>query len=113
MIDNMKSQMLKKAKAMCDANGIEFDNSAFNSIFNNAKSTAVNQAVSGSSWGFSLHSEFNTISFDENGNPIYKNIENLANKNTVCYLDTKTLLNTFTEQFKTNYTSWVNLEKNE
>ena len=113
MVDNMKSQMLKKAKAMCDANGIEFDNSAFNSIFNNAKSTAVNQAVSGSSWGFSLHSEFNTISFDENGNPIYKNIENLANKNTVCYLDTKTLLNTFTEQFKTNYTSWVNLEKNE
>ena len=43
----MKSQMLKKAKAMCNANGVTFDESAFQSMFNNAKSIAVNTAVTG------------------------------------------------------------------
>ena len=47
MIDRMKSQMLKKAKAMCNANGVTFDESAFQSMFNNAKSIAVNTAVTG------------------------------------------------------------------
>lgn len=47
MVDRMKSQMLTKAKAMCSANGVEFDESAFQSMFNNAKSIAVNAAVTG------------------------------------------------------------------
>ena len=41
MIDNMKSQLLKKAKAMCDANGVTFDNKVFDTMFNNAKSIAI------------------------------------------------------------------------
>lgn len=47
MVDRMKSQMLTKAQAMCSANGIKFDNSAFQSMFNNAKQIAVNAAVVG------------------------------------------------------------------
>ena len=47
MVDRMKSQMLAKAKAMCTANGVEFDESVFNTMFNNAKSIAVNAAVTG------------------------------------------------------------------
>ena len=47
MVDRMKSQMLAKAKAMCTANGVEFDESVFKTMFNNAKSIAVNAAVSG------------------------------------------------------------------
>lgn len=47
MVDRMKSQMLTKAKAMCSANGVEFDNKVFETMFNNAKSIAVNAAVTG------------------------------------------------------------------
>lgn len=47
MIDNMKSQLLKKAKAMCDANGVTFDNKVFDTMFNNAKSIAINKGVTG------------------------------------------------------------------
>ena len=43
----MKSQMLKKARAMCSANGVEFDEKAFQSMFDNAKLIAVNAAVTG------------------------------------------------------------------
>ena len=49
LIDRMQSTMLGKAKTMCDANGIEFDLTVFNTMFNNAKSIAVNSdAVSNS-----------------------------------------------------------------
>ena len=47
MVDRMKSQMLKKARAMCSANGVEFDEKAFQSMFDNAKLIAVNTAVMG------------------------------------------------------------------
>lgn len=47
MVDRMKSQMLKKARAMCSANGVEFDEKAFQSMFDNAKLIAVNAAVTG------------------------------------------------------------------
>ena len=47
MVDRMKSQMLTKARAMCSANGVEFDEKAFQSMFDNAKLIAVNAAVTG------------------------------------------------------------------
>ena len=47
MVDRMKSQMLTKARAMCSANGVEFDETVFKTMFNNAKSIAVNAAVTG------------------------------------------------------------------
>ena len=47
LIDNMKRQIIAKANAMCEANGIEFDNSVFETMFNNAKLSAICKAVSG------------------------------------------------------------------
>lgn len=47
MVDRMEKQMRAKAEAMCKANGVEFDESAFKTMFSNAKGTAVNSAVTG------------------------------------------------------------------
>ena len=47
IIDGLKAQMLTKAKNMCKENNIEFDLNKFNTIFNNAKSYAINTAVTG------------------------------------------------------------------
>ena len=47
MVERMKSQMLKKARAMCEANGVTFDEKVFETMFNNAKSIAVHAAVTG------------------------------------------------------------------
>ena len=88
MIERMKSQMLTKAKAMCTANGIAFDESVFTTMFNNAKASAKKAGVSGEQLivpGFFTSSKLNT----------------------------RTLLDTFVEQFKTNYTDWVKKQKTE
>lgn len=47
MIDQLKTQMMTKAKAMCAKKGVTFDEGTFNKFFNNAKKLAVNSAV----WG--------------------------------------------------------------
>ena len=47
MIDQLKTQMITKAKAMCAKKGVTFDEGTFNKFFNNAKKLAVNSAV----WG--------------------------------------------------------------
>ena len=39
--ENMKSQLEVKAKAMCAANGIEYDENVFNTIYENAKNEAI------------------------------------------------------------------------
>ena len=75
MIDRMKPQILTKAHAMCEANGITFEEKAFETIFNNAKAIGIN----------TMHQFIGR---------------------------TKTILNTFTENFKTNYTTWVETEAN-
>lgn len=41
MIDRMKPQLKAKAERMCEANGIEFDENVFTTMFNNAKATTV------------------------------------------------------------------------
>lgn len=43
-LDGLKSQVMMKSRAMCEANGVEFDLSVFTTMFNNAKSTAVSGA---------------------------------------------------------------------
>ena len=90
MIDRMKSQMLTKAKAMCSANGVEFDESAFQSMFNNAEKISVNTAITGQS----ILLPFNNSLYTESS------------------LNTKTLLDTFAENFKQNYSTWVETEAN-
>ena len=78
IINNMQKQMLNKAKAMCEANGVEFKNDEFTAMFNNAKSIAVNAGVT--------RSDFTAT------------------------LNVKTLIDTFTDNFKQNYSTWVSTE---
>ena len=156
MIERMKSQMLTKAKAMCTANGVEFDESAFTTIFNNAKATAKNAGVSGIG---SNGKSFGGVATSTGGaavagtaamagagyigattagvtlgattfagaaaevaafatGPIGWAIGGVAAVGTALgligfghhsksTLNAKTLLDTFAEQFKTNYTTWV------
>ena len=85
MINKLKSTMLAKSMAMCDANGIEFDNETFNTVFDNAQAVAVLSSTSEPDIFSGLIKE---ISF----NP-------------------QTCLNTFTTEFKVNYTSWVESQK--
>ena len=92
MIERMKSQMLTKAKAMCTANGVKFDESVFTTMFNNAKASAKKAGVSGESIIY--------------GYPSFKPFSRST-------IDTRTLLDTFLEQFKTNYTDWVEKQKTE
>lgn len=83
MIDRMKPTMLKKAKVMCEANGIEFNNEAFTNIFENAKGAAV--AKNTPDFGGTLI-EFSMIRPQQ-------------------------LLKDFATNFKTDYTAWVEAEK--
>ena len=80
MVNNMQTQMLHKANAMCKANGVTFDNESFTTIFNNAREVSVNSGVT---------RNYFTTNFN-----------------------VKTLLDTFVENFKTNYTTWVETEAN-
>ena len=154
MVDRMKSQMLTKAKAMCTANGVDFDESVFNSMFNNAKSIAVNAAVTGIS---SSGKSFGGVAASSGGAAgagamvaagsviaevgVSSGVPWLASAGAAAVgpvgwaaaavvaavvaakligsghhsestLNTRTLLDTFAEQFKQNYTNWVETEAN-
>lgn len=136
MVDRMKSQMLTKARAMCSANGVEFDESVFQSIFNNAKSIAVNTAVTGisSGSGDGVSGNVTGISMGAGaavggtlgatvgiigaipGAAIGGIISGIAGfftgHHSKSSLNTRTLLDTFAENFKQNYLTWVETEAN-
>ena len=82
MIDKLQSTMLIKAKAMCDANGVKFDLTVFNTMFNNAKSSAVAGSI-------------------ETKKTLFLSITTINPQN---------LIKTFTTNFKDSYTAWVNAE---
>ena len=82
MIDRLQSTMLMKAKAMCDANGVEFDLTVFNTMFNNAKSSAVAGSI-------------------ETKKALFLSITTINPQN---------LIKTFTTNFKDSYTAWVEAE---
>ncbi len=82
--ERMKSQLLRKANAMCVANGIDFDNKVFTTIFNNAKMSAISVATS-------VEYIFGHFGYGE--------------------IDKTLLLDTMFNEFKTDYTQWVNTEK--
>ena len=86
MIDKLQSTMLMKAKAMCDANGIEFDLTVFNTMFNNAKSSAVASSIETKdvAIGFQMFTE--------------------------ATINPQNLVKTFMTNFKDSYTAWVNAE---
>lgn len=154
LVNKMKSQMLAKAQNMCKANGIEFDNSVFETMFNNAKATAINTAVSGVSadgtkwggvaggsagalatgaaafvtaealsWGAgSVATALSTalvatgpVSWIIGGalalGGILGSAFGFGGHHSQSSLNTKLLMDTFTEQFKANFSSWVEQEK--
>lgn len=149
MIERMKSQMLTKAKNMCTANGVKFDESVFNTIFNNAKETAKKAGVSGvasngmkygglaagtgagaaigaGAAGAAVHSGLiATVAGGSAAGPIGWGAGIVAalglgiasifgrGHHSSSTLNTRTLLDTFAEQFKTNYTNWVEKQKTE
>lgn len=80
-ITRLKPQMLKKAMAMCKANGVTFDNDVFEKRFDNAKGLAVY------SDNYESYLEF------------FKQA------------DTRAIVDNFTQNFKTSYTAWVDAEK--
>ncbi len=82
MIDKLQSTMLIKAKAMCDANCVKFDLTVFNTMFNNAKSSAVAGSI-------------------ETKKALFLSITTINPQN---------LIKTFTTNFKDSYTAWFNAE---
>ena len=96
LIEQMKSQMVKKAYNMCKSVGIEFDAKSFKTLFNSAKSTAIQAGVESSNSLLSVKEAINGIL---NGTD-YKN----------CSLNVKTLIDTFTDAFTTDYSAWVETE---
>ena len=147
MVDRMKSQMLTKAKAMCTANGVEFKEDVFNTMFNNAKSTAVNAAVTGmssdgksfggvaASAGIGVAAGVATMGTGITAGafiggiaavgaatgPIGWAVAGVAaiatalgiigfGHHSSSTLNTRTLLDTFADQFKQNYSAWVEEE---
>lgn len=146
MIERMKSQMLTKTKNMCTANGVKFDESVFNTIFNNAKETAKKAGVSGvasngmkygglaagtgagAAIGAGAAVPSGLIAAVVGGSaagPIGWGAGIVAalglgiaaiigkGQHSSSTLNTRTLLDTFLEQFKTNYTDWVEKQKTE
>ena len=140
MVDRMKSQMLKKARAMCSANGVEFDEKAFQSMFDNAKLIAVNAAVTGmDSDGKSFGGVAGTVGkstgivggsalaagaavsavpvagWVAGGAIVVGSILSSvigSGHHSESTLNTRTLLDTFAENFKQNYSNWVETEAN-
>ena len=136
----MKSQILTKAQNMCKANGVEFDNSVFETMFNNAKNKAVSAAVTGQG-KHGVRSEAGTLAGDVSGTfgllgsagatwailmgglsaigPVgWIGIACLAvgaaclaifgRKNpSSSTLNTKTLIDTFTQSFVDDFSQWV------
>jgi hypothetical protein len=150
LVDRLKSQMLTKAKAMCTANGVKFDESVFTSIFNNAKSLAVASAVTGegarnsgsltgtektlaSSIGGGVGAGAGTAAGLTNflgiGTTVGAGIATggivaaaalgvgfvtgllTGGHHSSSTLDTQGLINTFTSEFKTNYSNWIENQK--
>ncbi len=151
MIDNMKSQMLNKAQTLCEANGVEFDEQIFNTMFTNAKYTAISAGVtgvdakgatvgivgvaSGTAAGIvggvgqaaisvaaakagGLAGSFGGpigIAIGAGIGAVVGGLLSLFGKGnkSSSTLDARTLLDTFTSEFKTNYTDWVEKQKEE
>ena len=81
VIDSLRSQILIKAQNMCKANGIPFDAAIFTTMFENSKGIAIATATV----------DVATIGLGK--------------------MDTQLLVDTFLNDFKTNYTAWVQKEK--
>ena len=86
MTNKLKSTMLAKSMAMCEANGIEFNNEAFGNVFDYAQNMAILSSTSEKNQWLGLRKK---LSF----NP-------------------QNCLEMFTETFKNGFTDWVNSQLN-
>lgn len=166
MIDQLKTQMMTKAKAMCAKKGVTFDEASFNKFFSSAKKQAVSAAVfgidsSGNAYGAAAggatmaggatgvglgvaaaYTKASAIVFNTTGtrltvsafaSQLSKWLPTIptggwiaagalvvgsvltaafSGHHSESYLNTKTLLDGFTNQFKNDYTNWVDTEAN-
>ncbi len=88
LIDALKSQMLRKAVSMCNANNIEFDQAVFDAMFTNARGLTVSKNVT-----TEIEHEFFGIKY-------YKSTFN-----------PNTLMTSFVNDFRTEYSAWVESQK--
>ena len=81
MVNNMQTQMLNKAKAMCEANGVTFDNKSFTTIFNIAREISVNSGVTRNNFTTNFNVKTILDTFTDNFKTNYTTwVETEANK---------------------------------
>ena len=81
MVNNMQTQMLNKAKAMCEANGVTFDNESFTTIFNHAREVSVNSGVTRNNFTTNFNVKTILDTFTDNFKTNYTTwVETEANK---------------------------------
>lgn len=143
MIDNLKTQMMTKAKAMCAKKGVTFDEASFNKMFSSAKKLAVSSAVFGIDSDGTKYGAAAALSIEGAGFGVASAASSVAaakaagaagsfggpvgiaigaavgliagliigkGHHSESYLNTQTLINNFTNQFKTDFTNWVENE---
>ena len=86
LIDSLESQLRRNVISMCNANGVEFDEAIFNTMFTNSKGTAISDGVS-----YTEH----------------KGWLGILTKGYSSTFNPSTLMTTFVDDFKTDYTAWV------
>ena len=91
LIDALETQMRRKAVSMCNANGIEFDEKIFDTMFTNTKGTTLSENIT-----------------SENGGGFW--FWRYRNKST---FNPSTLMTTFVNDFKTDFSAWVEAQKTE
>lgn len=96
ILEKLQTTMRAKAKAMCTANGVEFDESVFKTQFNNAKSLAAG----------------NQFNVNEKGSVglINSSLESLTN-GAYGNMNPQEMVTEFLTTFKKNYTTWVENQK--
>ncbi len=143
MIDNLKTQMMTKAKAMCTQKGVTFDEASFNKMFSSAKKLAVGSTVCGIDSDGTKYGAAAALSVEGAGFGVASAASAVATAKATgaagsfvgpvgivvgatvgliaglvigkghhseSYLNTKTLIDNFANQFKTDFTNWVDEE---
>ena len=117
ILDGLKAQMMQKARTLCLSKGVEFNMDKFNTMFNNAKGIAVAAAVSG------VDSSGQKYTDAVSGSAIGAGVGGAGvlaagllaifagGHHSESSLNTKTLIDTFTQAFKEEFNNWVDSEK--
>lgn len=101
----LKPVMLEKAKAMCKANGIEFNQTAFDNLWNASVRDAINAGVQ--EWNF--YEKMNAKQEDVFEEFAGMNITSFFGRvhENVSAINPATVYNTLVEDFKNDYTNWI------